>query len=207
MTNMVAGPAGPGGSHPWPSPENDALVDLFTSRAERAASIVHRCTGLQAVAELVATLAGGRAVSVSQTLVERYPELVSTLTAAGEVIHVRTAIDADAATVGVSVGEALVVETGSVLVAEHSLADRGVSMLAQVLVQVVHRGTLIASLDEVGVVLSQRAGGGTASYFALMTGPSRTADIERSLTIGVQGPAELHVAIVYPVVDSLSTTP
>ena len=33
-------------------------------------------------------------------------------------------------------------------------------------------------------------------YVTLMTGPSRTADIERTLTIGVHGPRELRVVVV-----------
>ncbi|MDQ4044385.1 MAG: lactate utilization protein, partial [Chloroflexota bacterium] len=34
------------------------------------------------------------------------------------------------------------------------------------------------------------------SYATLVTGPSRTADIERQLTVGVQGPARLHVVFI-----------
>jgi len=37
--------------------------------------------------------------------------------------------------------------------------------------------------------------GDTASYLAYITGPSRTADIERVLTIGVHGPKELHILL------------
>jgi L-lactate dehydrogenase complex protein LldG len=87
-----------------------------------------------------------------------------------------------------------VAETGSVAVA-WPRDQRGAALLAERLFLVVQADTIVASLDDAlaqveGLVRDGRP------YVTLMTGPSRTADIERALTVGVHGPRELHVLLV-----------
>lgn len=94
---------------------------------------------------------------------------------------------------GVTSAELGVAETGSVLLDEPDLESRLVSMSAERLVVLLPQSRLHSDLYAVSDWLNARAGCGT--YATLLSGPSRTADIERSLTIGVQGPCELHVVI------------
>lgn len=87
-----------------------------------------------------------------------------------------------------------VAETGSVAV---SLPrdERGRCLLAERLWLLVPGDDLAPTLD----VALQRIAALVAlghPYVTLMTGPSRTADIERALTVGVHGPRELHVILV-----------
>ena len=87
-----------------------------------------------------------------------------------------------------------VAETGSVAV---SLPrdERGRCLLAERLWLLVPAEDLAPTLD----VALQRIAALVSSghpYVTLMTGPSRTADIERALTVGVHGPRELHVVLV-----------
>ncbi|HYJ12460.1 MAG TPA: LUD domain-containing protein, partial [Thermomicrobiales bacterium] len=63
------------------------------------------------------------------------------------------------------------------------------------LVVICLRANLLPSLGEAAPVLRQISSRG-ASYATFITGPSRTADIERQLTVGVQGPGEFHVILI-----------
>jgi len=54
---------------------------------------------------------------------------------------------------------------------------------------------IVPSLDEVAPLLAELDQAGHR-YISLVTGPSRTADIERVLTIGVQGPKALQIIIL-----------
>ena len=87
-----------------------------------------------------------------------------------------------------------VAETGSVAVA-WPRDERGQALLADRLWLLVPAGEIVATLDEALVRIEALVRAGRP-YVTLMTGPSRTADIERALTVGVHGPGELHVVLV-----------
>jgi L-lactate dehydrogenase complex protein LldG len=94
----------------------------------------------------------------------------------------------------IAAGLFAVAETGSVAVALPR-SERGAALLSERLWLLVPASELVASLDEALARIESLVRGGRP-YVTLMTGPSRTADIERALTVGVHGPRELHVVLV-----------
>ncbi len=171
------------------------LIDEFRGRAEAAQSVVHELAGWGDVAALALELAGGEGVAVTPTVAAARPELVARV---GERVRLPEGDSpfesvADVA-VGIAEGELAIAESGSVLLSHDERTDRAVSMLARVGIQVVARDRVVASLDDAAGWME--ASEGAISLMTLVTGPSRTADIERSLTIGVQGPSDLHVVVL-----------
>ncbi|MFZ5646344.1 MAG: LutC/YkgG family protein [Bacillota bacterium] len=103
----------------------------------------------------------------------------------------RHAEDAD---MGLSEMFAGVAETGSLAGDCTSMGNRLVSTLPPVHVALVPARNIVATPGEAIKMIC--AGGRPPGYLSFITGPSRTADIERVLTIGVHGPAKLYVILV-----------
>jgi len=77
-------------------------------------------------------------------------------------------------------------DTGSVLEADEALYP---SLLPEIHIAILKSKDIVPSLpDAIHLVKDKNAA-------VFITGPSRTADIEMTLTIGVHGPKELHVFV------------
>lgn len=170
-------------------------IERFTAQATRAASIVHHPASLADVAQLADRCAAGTTIALAPTVADRHPSLVSALGSRALVVHDTSDPRALAdAPVGIVAGDLAIAETGSVLVDNTGFGDRLVSMFPLIVIQVVRVTDLRSDLDDAATWLSARIG--QPGFAQLVTGPSRTADIERSLTIGVQGPNDLHIALL-----------
>lgn len=172
------------------------LCAHFKDRAERSGAQVLEVADLIAAAQgIAATLAqkdGGPIVAPASIATD--PEFKAAL---GEkLIEVTGTASITGATAGVSWGEFGISETGSVVYAVNNLLERQVAMLSPIYFALVHAETLVSNLDEAGVRVKKLQTQEGRRYISFVTGPSRTADIERVLTVGVQGPKELYVVLV-----------
>lgn len=100
------------------------------------------------------------------------------------------------ADLGLTGTEYAVAASGTLVMAAAPHHARTVSLLPPVHVAIVRQAQLLPDL----AALSSRLQGsyikGLPSGLALVTGPSRSADIEQTLTIGAHGPGELHVLLL-----------
>jgi L-lactate dehydrogenase complex protein LldG len=173
------------------------LQATFAQRLESVGGVVRPC-GTGEVLGLVLEAASAfpqRPVIFSYRAAGLLPDLAPALERRGvECRAARTVDDALACPVGLSAGLLAVAETGSVLLAERDLAQRAISMLCTVHLVLLPEERLVPDLDAAGTWLHEHVK--DQPYVSFVTGPSRTADIERTLTIGVQGPRELVVVCV-----------
>ena len=101
------------------------------------------------------------------------------------------------ADLGITGVDYAVAETGSCVLLAGKGVSRLVSLLPPVHVAVVERGQVLPSLDELFVLRRHDfLGGDGGSYMNIISGPSRSADIDQTLVKGVHGPGEVHMLLL-----------
>jgi len=179
--------------------ETSAIVAQFLARSERLGVKVHRCRPEGLAPAVVAALRaeGCDSAMVADDLDPGRDELLTALREAGvELIGGRTPAAADPAAAGISRAAFGVAETGSLGVVGDALQPRMATMLPLVHVAVLDAARLYASLDEAAAHLERAMGSEGVRYASLLTGPSRTADVEKTLAVGVHGPRVVHVVLL-----------
>ncbi len=164
------------------------LLERFSGQAVRAGSPQE---ALEQVRRLVA---GRQAVASPAPLLERLgilalPEVVP---ASGSVEEVRRICAA--ADIGITSAEYALADTGALVALAGPQESRLASLLPPVHVTVLETDRILSGLDELFTRLPDP--GAVSSSLVLIGGPSRTADIEQILTLGVHGPREIHLVVL-----------
>jgi len=196
----------------WP-----ATLEKFRVEFERVGGVFYRVTSVDEVPAVVGRLAREREARglVAWHAAALGADLASALEARGLDVHElpagETAVAAErerlrAITAGADFGltgvDLAVAETGTLILVSGTGRPRSTSLLPPCHIAVFDRTALVESLRQVGVFLEawHRDGAppATGAVINFITGPSRTADIELTLTRGVHGPKEVHAIFVEP---------
>jgi len=92
--------------------------------------------------------------------------------------------------------EALVAQTGSVLVTSRSCGGRAISILPPHHIVVAAKDQLLPDLAAAFELMRRKYKDDYPSTISFITGPSRTGDIERILVLGAHGPKELTILLI-----------
>ena len=187
----------------------DSLNDTLEASASAAGWKVQRVASTADAAtyivELVRTLEARSLVRSAHAIVDRLG-LEEALEPVGAGVSVAAAdsdddrpavrqrmIDAD---IGVTGVDYAIAETGSCVIIPRKGVSRLASLLPPVHVAVVERGLVLPGLEELFALYASDFPAGAAGYMNIISGPSRSADIEYTLVTGVHGPGEVHMLLL-----------
>lgn len=197
------------GAPPPPEYANASLIPARATgtRAELIARFIEMATEAAATVDRISTPTGVGAAIAAWLKTENLPcELVAApdpamddygLAAAdGLTVHRRAATGDDL--VSVTPVRAGIAETGSLMVTATPGTPYTLNFLPEIHIAVLHADRIVGGYEDAWAVVrpNNETGSNLPRTVTLITGPSRSSDIERTVTIGVHGPKQLHIVLV-----------
>lgn len=175
-------------------------VRILTENLDKLRALVRRVSDLPAAAAVIAELArergwqrvAGHAHDLLEPVLAALPCGVHRVEAAAR--FDKNALEACDA--GITACEAVVAQTGSILVSSRTCGGRSLSILPHAHVVVATIDQIVPTVGDALHLARDRYAGRMPSMLSFITGPSRTGDIERILVLGAHGPKELVVVVV-----------
>jgi len=175
---------------PRPRTPGDAAAE-FGARAQALASTLQHVDTLRDVPGAVLEYLRGSALPLSAVC---WPELAHLeWQAAGLAVEPRPARNGDL--VGITGAFCAVAETGTLMLLSGPNTPASVSLLPETHLAVVRADRIVPHMEEAWRLLrAEFAGMPRAANF--VSGPSRTADIEQTVTLGAHGPYRVHIIVI-----------
>ena len=158
--------------------DSQPVVQLFKQNLEAVDGHCVIANGQAEVDEAITRITQGKRIGASS---DKYSNKDSSNT------------DLFALDVGITYAQAGIAETGTLVLDSSVERNRLVSLVPPVHIAILDASRIYTTLAQTLEVLQRR--GELSPAITFITGPSRTADIELTLTIGVHGPQELHVIV------------
>jgi L-lactate dehydrogenase complex protein LldG len=163
------------------------MIDRFQAAAEAVGAVVRRFSSVAEAAAHVRETAGTTVAAAE--LPEDILQALSSVafSTPEEYRDIRTSV---------SYAVAGIADTGSLLLELSDPIERSATALPPVSMVFLRASSIVADLTALSGTIEKLLASRSHSYLSLTTGPSRTADIERILTIGVHGPKQLQILIL-----------
>jgi L-lactate dehydrogenase complex protein LldG len=102
----------------------------------------------------------------------------------------------DMADAGITFCEALIARTGSILISSGQQSGRTLTVYPPVHIVVAYHGQVLKDMEDGLHFIAKKYNGKIPSLVSFASGPSRTADIEKTLVLGTHGPKEVYVFFI-----------
>lgn len=171
----------------------------FQTRAQAAAAEIFRVKTAADAKDIIAEIAkstGAKKIVTVDSPLQQASGVIDELKSMGLDSYtgpLDIAEHAESADIGISSVEFGIAESGSVCMDGYAIEHRLVSMLPPIHIVFLNSNYIVPGINEAFEVISKVFNRG---YISFITGPSRTADIERVLTIGVHGPSRFIIIAV-----------
>jgi L-lactate dehydrogenase complex protein LldG len=97
---------------------------------------------------------------------------------------------------GMTFCEFLISRLGSIMISSKQTSGRKLNIFPPLHIVIAYSSQLVDDLDEAFIKIKQKYIDGLPSLISVVTGPSRTADIEKTLILGAHGPKQLFVFLI-----------
>jgi L-lactate dehydrogenase complex protein LldG len=175
-----------------PEVDLESRIASMIARVQALAGNAHRDVDARRfIAEAIEgkTAVASNAPVLEELGITRLPGVLSGITGRDELRAACATAD-----FGITGADYALADTGTLVMIASPQEARLVSLLPPAHIALVRRDRILSGLDELFTVLPKPAD--VSSSMVLITGPSRTADIEQILVRGVHGPGQLTVLIV-----------
>ncbi len=178
------------------------LADIFAELLAGVNTSVYSASGRDAVLEFITGFVrekGADSFSIWETEYIRSLGIKESLEGGG--LAVKSAENKAGialSRVGITEADYAIADTGTLVLLSGPERPRGVSLIPPVHLAIVRKENILSDIGELFDILNKLYEDPECIPVCttFITGPSRTADIELNLTMGVHGPKELHVLIV-----------
>jgi L-lactate dehydrogenase complex protein LldG len=97
---------------------------------------------------------------------------------------------------GITFCEFLIARFGSIMISSRQLSGRRLNIYPETHIVIAKTSQLVPEIKDALIRIKKKYNGSMPSVVSLITGPSRTADIEKTLVMGAHGPKELFLLLV-----------
>jgi len=181
-------------AHPQgPRPKSDwEPVARFRDRALSLASTLAEVPSLDGVPQAVAAYLASNSLPPAAVC---WPEF-GTLDWQGTGLAVDARAAGESDLVGITGCFCAIAETGTLMLLSGLDTPPGASLLPETHIAVVNVNRIVPGMEEAWTLLRAESGGVMPRAVNFISGPSRTADIEQTVTLGAHGPYRVHIILL-----------